>query len=91
MNGKKKSKEPKTLLEDQQEIIQKIGDRIKELRISQGHTSSEKFAFENEIDRAQYGRYERGTDMRISTLVRVLRALNIDIETFFSEGFKDKK
>ncbi len=90
MNGKKKSKEPKSLLDEQQEIIQKIGDRIKALRLEEGHSSYEKFAFENDIDRAQYGRYERGTDMRISSLVKVLRALNIDIATFFSKGFEDK-
>lgn len=88
MKGRKKSKEPKVLLDEQQKIIKKIGARLKALRIEKGHTSYEVFAFENDIDRSQYGKYERGADMRISSLVKVLTALDISVDEFFSEGFK---
>lgn len=75
------------MLEEQEQIAKRIGERLKALRIAKGYSSYEKFAFENDIDRAQYGRYERGGDMRISTLVRILRALDVPIDDFFSEGF----
>ena len=85
--AKKKSKGAGSLLDEQQQIIKKIGERLKALRIEKGHSSYEVFAFENEIDRSQYGKYERGADMRISSLVKVLRALDVTVEEFFSEGF----
>lgn len=87
--AKKKSKGAGSLLDEQQQIIKKIGERLKALRIEKGHSSYEIFAFQNDIDRSQYGKYERGADMRISTLVKVLAALDISIEEFFSEGFED--
>jgi transcriptional regulator with XRE-family HTH domain len=85
--AKKKSKGAGSLLDEQQRIIKKIGERLKALRIEKGHSSYEVFAFENEIDRSQYGKYERGADMRISSLVKILRALDVTVEEFFSEGF----
>jgi transcriptional regulator with XRE-family HTH domain len=88
MKGKKKSKGEAGLLEEQQRIIKKIGERIKTLRTEKGHSSYEIFAYENNIDRSQYGKYERGADMRISTLVRLLLLLDISIDEFFSEGFE---
>ena len=89
MKGKRKSKETGSLLDEQQQIIKRIGARLKELRLEKGHSSYEVFAFENEIDRSQYGKYERGADMRISSLVKVLSALDVTIEEFFSEGFTE--
>lgn len=89
MKGKRKSKGSDSLLDEQQKTIEKIGCRLKFLRIQKGHSSYEIFAFENNIDRSQYGKYERGADMRISTLVKILAALDITFEEFFSEGFED--
>jgi transcriptional regulator with XRE-family HTH domain len=87
--AKKKSKGAGSLLDEQQRIIKKIGERLKALRVAKGHSSYEIFAFENNIDRSQYGKYERGADMRISSLVKILAALDISVEEFFSEGFED--
>ena len=67
--------------------LQKVGNRIKALRIKRGYTSYEIFAFENNINRAQFGRYERGEDLRLSSLLRILKALKVSPEEFFSEGF----
>ena len=89
MNGKKKSKGAGSLLDEQQKIIEKIGARLKALRLQKGYTSYEKFAYEHNIDRSQYGKYERGTDMQITTLVRLLVILDISIEEFFAEGFEN--
>lgn len=64
-----------------------LGKRLKEIRIERGYTNYEQFAFDNEIPRAQYGRYEKGQDLRFSSLVKVLKALDISLEEFFSKGF----
>lgn len=69
-----------------QELL-KLGDRIKKLRIKKGYTSYEIFAFENGINRAQFGRYERGEDLRYSSLLKVCDALGVTIKEFFSDGF----
>jgi transcriptional regulator with XRE-family HTH domain len=89
VKGKRKSKGSASLLDEQERIAKRIGERLKALRLEKGFSSYEKFAFENDIDRAQYGRYERGGDMRISTLVKILLALDVSIEDFFGEGFED--
>ena len=89
MKGKKSSKGKRSLLDEQQWVIKKIGERIKQLRLEKGYKSYELFAFENEIDRAQYGRFERGANMQIASLVKVLKALDVSIEDFFSEGFDE--
>ena len=67
--------------------LNKLGERIRKIRISKGYTSYEYFAYDNNISRAQFGRYERGEDMRFSTLVRIIEAFDMTLEEFFSEGF----
>ncbi len=82
---KKSSK--KIPLDASQELI-KLGNRIKALRIQNGYTSYETFAYEHEIARAQFGRYEKGEDIRFSTLIKVINAFGLTVEEFFSEGFE---
>lgn len=65
-----------------------LADRIKELRKKAGYTSYENFAYDHNITRSQWGRYERGEDVRFTSLVKVCKALKISLEEFFSEGFK---
>lgn len=67
--------------------LKKLGKRIKELRIKKGYTNYEYFAFENEIGRAQYGKYETGGNIQFDTLIRIIKALDISVKDFFSEGF----
>ncbi|MDD7887859.1 helix-turn-helix domain-containing protein [Flavivirga sp. 57AJ16] len=67
--------------------LENLGRRLRQLRKEKGYSNYELFAFENEIPRAQYGRYENGGDLRFSSLLNVLKALNISLEEFFSEGF----
>jgi transcriptional regulator with XRE-family HTH domain len=61
----------------------KIAARIKQLRIKAGYSAAEKFAYEHEMSRAQYARYELGTDMCISTLLKITNAHNITLHEFF--------
>lgn len=76
------SKDKKTL-----EQLQNLGNRLKHLRKEKGYTNYEIFAFDNNIPRAQYGRYEKGEDLRFSSLLKVLKALDVSLTDFFSEGF----
>ena len=67
--------------------LNKLGNRLRQLRIEQGFSNYEQFAFEHNLPRAQYGRYEQGQDLRFSSLLKVLKALDISLEEFFKEGF----
>lgn len=69
--------------------VERLGNRIKELRIKLGYTNYEFFAYDNEIARAQYGKYEKGEDMRYTSLLKVIRALGVTPKEFFSKGFDD--
>jgi len=81
-----KNKTAKPLSKD--EALKKLGARIRELRIKKGHKSYEYFAYENNISRAQFGRYEKGSDIRFGTLIKILNGLGMTVEEFFGEGFK---
>lgn len=74
--------------EYKKEQLKKLAERIKELRVKKGYTSYEYFAYDHNIPRAQYGRYEKGEDLKFSSLLKVLRGLDISIEDFFNEGFQ---
>lgn len=79
--------EEKEFLKD--EVLQKLGKRIKQIRISKGYSSYEYFAYEHNISRAQYGRYEKGEDLRFSTLAKVISAFGMTMKEFFAEGFDE--
>lgn len=70
-----------------EELIGRIASRMKSLRIGKGYTSYEAFAYDHELSRALYGRYEKGKDLRISSLAKVVQAFDMTLEEFFSEGF----
>jgi transcriptional regulator with XRE-family HTH domain len=84
---KKDKKYPQKLPLNTEDELQKLGKRIKQLRIKNGYTSYEYFAYDHNISRAQFGRYEQGQDIRFSSLVRVIDALGISVKEFFNEGF----
>ncbi|AZB34803.1 helix-turn-helix domain-containing protein [Chryseobacterium bernardetii] len=66
-----------------EEVLKKLGKRIKEVRIAKGYSSYEYFAYEHNISRAQYGRYEKGEDLRFSTLAKVINAFGMTMKEFF--------
>lgn len=71
--------------------IQALAKRIKALRIKKGYTSQETFAYDNEYTLSYYSRIERGEDIRFTSLVRVAKALGVDLKTFFASGFEKFK
>jgi transcriptional regulator with XRE-family HTH domain len=79
------------MVDDKDELkaieINKLGERIRSLRVKKGYSNYENFAYEHKIPRAQYGRYENGEDLRYSSLVKIVKAFDMTIAEFFSEGF----
>jgi len=87
MSEKKKYGNRYKKYEDKPLEVRLLADRIKQLRIDAGYTSYENFAFDKEISRSQYYRYEKGEDIRFSTIVRLCSLFGISIDEFFAEGF----
>lgn len=81
--GKKRSPKPLS----KEEALKRLGNRIKQLRIEKGYTSYEYFAYEHDFSRAQFGRYERGEDLRFSSLVKIANAFGLTLEELFGGDF----
>ena len=67
--------------------LKQIGERLKFYRKKAGYTNYEYFAYENNISRPQYGKYEAGANIQLNTLIKILKALNVSLEEFF-KGFE---
>jgi len=72
-----------------EEYRKKLGARIRELRVGAGYTSYEFFAYDHNFSRAQWGRYENGQNLKFGSLVKVVNALGVTLQEFFSEGFEE--
>jgi transcriptional regulator with XRE-family HTH domain len=89
---KQKAGRPKKQIKKQLEGFEKkgltmLGNRIKMLRIEAGYSNYEYFAYDHNISRAQYGKYEKGANISFTTLLKIMKAHKMTIEEFFSEGF----
>lgn len=79
---------PKTISKASAKQIQNLGKRVMQLRKKAGHPNYEIFAYENGLSRSQYGRYEKGTDMHFSSILKLVEAHGMTLKEFFSEGFE---
>jgi transcriptional regulator with XRE-family HTH domain len=79
-NSKKERKNEEAI------YLKKIGERLRYFRKKAGYTNSEYFAYENNISRPQYGKYEAGANIQLNTLIKILKAMNVTLEEFFN-GF----
>lgn len=72
-------------MEENDEIffLKKIGERLKYYRKKAGYSNYEYFAYENNISRPQYGKYEAGANIQLNTLYKILKALKVTPEEFF--------
>lgn len=67
-------------------IQEKIGKRIYQIRKSELKLSQEKFAYEADIERSFFTHIEKGTkNISVGTLERVVTALGISFQEFFSD------
>lgn len=67
--------------------LKKFGERVRALRISKGYSSYDMFAYDHDINRSQWGRYETGKDVRLSSILQIVSVFDMTLEEFFSEGF----
>jgi transcriptional regulator with XRE-family HTH domain len=79
------------MTKEEEKLLRLIGKRIRELRIDKGYSSQESFAYDANIPRAQYGRYEAGTNITILSLNKIIKFHKMTIEEFFSQGFEKRK
>ena len=68
-------------------LYKRIGKRITELRKKAGYTNQESFAHDVDIARGQYTRYEVGSNMKLSSLYKILKFHKMTIEEFFGKDF----
>ena len=77
---------------DSVKALKAVAARFKALRIEKGYTNYENFAFKNDLNRSQVWRYENGEDLKISSLLKMLNALDVSLDEFFNEKLeKDLK
>ena len=60
-----------------------LGKRIRQLRQEKGYTSQETFAYDNDYTLSYISRLERGQDIRLTSLVRICKALGVTLEQLF--------
>lgn len=65
--------------------LAKIGEKIKDLRIKKGYSSYEQFAFEHELPRSGYGDHEKGKNMTLNSLLRILDIHGVAVKDFFKD------
>ena len=65
------------------ERIERVAKKIKELRIKAGYTSHENFAWDHNLSRVQYWRIESGANITLKTLLKILDIHKISLEDFF--------
>ena len=75
-------------IKDDDELLLRLASRIKSLREQKGYTNYERFANAKDLPRAQVGRYEKGQDIRFTSLTKITKAIDISLKDFFSEGFE---
>ena len=63
----------------------KIAEKIKELRIAAGYSNHEFFAWDNDLNRVQYWRVEKGANITIKTLLAILDIHKISLADFFKD------
>jgi transcriptional regulator with XRE-family HTH domain len=69
------------------QLLKKIGKKLARRRKELGYKNSDTFAYDKELNRSQYGKYEAGSqNLRFSSLVKIINALGTTVEDFFSEG-----
>ena len=73
------------MLDDEEKLfLKKVGDRLKFFRKKAGYSNYEYFAYDNNISRPQYGKYEAGANIQLNTLYKILKALKTSPEEFFN-------
>jgi transcriptional regulator with XRE-family HTH domain len=68
-----------------EDILRRLGQRIREIRIQRGFKSQEEFADYCKLHRTFIGHLETGRkDFRLTTVIRVAQALGITLQELFA-------
>ena len=73
------------------ELHQRIGAKLKSMRLLAGFSSYEVFAVKNKLSKIQYFKMEKGTNFTLKSLDRVLKIHDISIINFFHKFDKETK
>ena len=79
----------KVLSKEERKLYKRVGKRLTQLRKKAGYTSQETFSYDAEIPRALYGRYEKGSNLTVFSLFKILKFHHINFKEFFSKRFDD--
>jgi transcriptional regulator with XRE-family HTH domain len=79
------SKKIKPLVLDKE--VPKVGARIKQLRIKAGYTNADDFATDFSYTSSAYRSLEKGRNIELNTLIRILNCHGMTYVEFFNEGF----
>jgi transcriptional regulator with XRE-family HTH domain len=73
-------------------LLEKMGKKLRELRLKKGYKSHETFAFDFELPRMHYWRIENGkTNLTFKTLLKILKVHKISFEEFVVQLYKQEK
>lgn len=70
----------------EEELYKFVGQRLRELRKERNISNYENLAYELGIARSQYWKYENGSNMKLSTLLKITNYYDITIEEFFNHA-----
>lgn len=83
--------EQKLKAQTEKELL-KIGNKLKKLRKAKGYSSPDKFAYDHDLNRSQYGKYEAGrNNITIATLLKIITHFELTLEEFFNEDYDKLK
>ena len=71
--------------EQQDPRLRAVGEKIKRLRVERGYSSYENFAFDHGLPRVGYGRHEKGANLTMASLLRILDIHGVTLREFFSD------
>ena len=63
-----------------------IGKKIRQLRIEMGYRSAEIFAYEHNLNRVSYWRIEKGCNITMISLLKILDIHKISLSEFFKRA-----
>jgi len=68
-----------------EELLKRIGLRLKKLRKEKGYANYEHLAYELGMSRSAYWRIESGANFELKTLLRICRLLKLNLNDFFKD------
>ena len=80
-----RKQEMKDTSPDCTEHMASIGAHIRSLRLRKGYSSAEIFAYEHNLNRVSYWRMEKGSNITLKSLIRILDIHGISLKEFFEE------